>query len=195
MDNATTGTMPQPGRSRQTAAEAIRAGQDRFVSIWGDMGSAWGIPRSMAEVHALLYINEAPMTADEIVERLTISRGSVSMTLRSLLDWGIVQRTHRRGDRKEYFRAEKDVWEMFRIILRERKRREIDPVLVALYECRDITSPIHLADKESEEVSAHNRRLDQMLEMMELVDRLAGRFVSPAGKGLRLAASVLGKAI
>lgn len=182
-------------RTRLTSSAALQAGQDRFVALWGDMGSSWGIPRTMAEVHALLYINADPMSADDIAQRLSISRGSVSMTLRSLMDWGIVQRTHRRGERREYFRAEQDVWEMFRIILRERKRREIDPVLVALYECRDLTSPERVTDARDARLGDHNARLDRMLEMIELIDRLAGRFVAPAGKGLRFAATVLGKAI
>lgn len=110
------------------------------MAIWGEMGSSWGIPRTMAEVHALLYITNEAMCTDDLMQRLQISRGNASMSLRSLTDWGIVTRVHKRGDRKEYFRAEQDVWQMFRTILRERKRREIDPVLASLYECRDLTS-------------------------------------------------------
>lgn len=101
------------------------------------MGSSWGIPRTMAEVHALLYIVGEPLNTDQIMARLSISRGSASMSLKSLHDWGLIARAHRRGDRKEYFRAEQDVWQVFRIITRERKRREIDPVLMALHECRE----------------------------------------------------------
>jgi len=174
--------------------EAIRAGQDRFISIWGEMGSSWGIPRTMAEVHALLYISDEPMCTDEIMDRLRISRGSASTSIRNLLDWGVLNRSHKRGDRKDYFRAEQDVWQMFRIILRERKRREIDPVLMSLYECRDFTSNETIGDTSSNEaVTHHNTRLDAMLRFMELIDTLADEFISPAGHGLRAAAGLLGK--
>ena len=95
----------------------LREPQDRFVSVWGQMGSAWGISRTMAEVHALLFITGEPLCTDEIMDRLEISRGNASMSLRALTDWGVVTRTHKRGDRKEYFRAEQDVWAMFRVIV------------------------------------------------------------------------------
>src|SRR5690242_11423138 len=101
-----------------TASNLVRA-QDEFVAAWGKMGAAWGISRTMAEVHALLYITGRPMNTDEVMERLQISRGNASMSVRALVDWGVVERTHKRGDRKEYFLAEQDVWTMFRAILRE----------------------------------------------------------------------------
>ncbi len=190
-------TGKRSSRSRPTrASKALREGQNRFVSIWGEMGSSWGIPRTMAEVHALLYIVGEPLNTDQIMERLAISRGSASMSLKSLHDWGLVGRAHKRGDRKEYFRAEQDVWQVFRIITRERKRREIDPVLMALHDCRDVTGP-RAADLESCEtdVESHNDRLDRMIEFIELIDSLADQFVSPAGKGLQLAVGLLGKAV
>ena len=109
--------------------------QDRFIGLWGEMGSAWGIPRTMAEVHALLYISGEPMNTDDVMARLRISRGNASMTLRTLCEWGIVSRVHNRGDRKEYFRAEQDVWKLFATIVRERKRREFDPLLDAMRAC------------------------------------------------------------
>ena len=186
-----------PGeRADAQARRALRAGQDRFINLWGDMGSVWGIPRTMAEIHALLYIAGEPLNAEEIVARLAISRGSASMSLKALIDWGLVVRTHKRGDRKEYFKAEQDVWQLFRIILRERKRREIDPVLVALYECRDFTGEKAIGEGVADPaVRDHNRRLDEMLKFLSLVDALAERFTNPAGKGLRWAAGLLGKAV
>lgn len=179
-----------------SSQDAIRKGLDRFIAIWGEMGNSWGIPRTMAEVHALLYLAGEPLCTDDIMDRLHISRGSASMSIRSLLDWGVLSRVHKRGDRKEYFQAEQDVWRMFRTILRERKRREIDPVLMALYECRDLTGPDSVgpeAERANSAVREHNDRLDRMLEFMELVDTLADQFISPAGKGLRVAAGLLGK--
>ncbi len=190
-------TGKRSSRSRPArASKALREGQNRFVSIWGEMGSSWGIPRTMAEVHALLYIVGEPLNTDQIMERLAISRGSASMSLKSLHDWGLVSRAHKRGDRKEYFRAEQDVWQVFRIITRERKRREIDPVLMALHDCRDVTGPRAAElDNPETDVESHNERLDRMIEFIELIDSLADQFVSPAGKGLQLAVGLLGKAV
>jgi DNA-binding transcriptional regulator GbsR (MarR family) len=180
--------------------------QDRFIAGWGQMGSSWGISRTMAEVHALLYVTGEPLNTDDIMERLQISRGNASMSLRSLLDWGIVSRAHKRGDRKEYFEAEQDVWTMFRAVVRERMKREVDPLLASLYEIRDLTSLERLragvagqkAAMGSEERHAaleHNKRLDAMLEFLQTLEKLSHRFVSPAGRGLQAAASVLNKVI
>lgn len=170
--------------------------QDRFVAAWGQMGAAWGISRTMAEVHALLYITGAPMNADEIMDRLRISRGNASMSLRALVDWGIVSRTLRRGDRREYFRAEQDVWAMVRAIVRERMKREMDPVLATLYEVRDLTALERrraVSPETRRAILEHNRRIDAMLDLFRTMEALSDRFVSPAGRGLRLAASVLGR--
>ncbi|MBL0928283.1 MAG: hypothetical protein IBJ11_11640, partial [Phycisphaerales bacterium] len=123
------------------AAKVITEAQDRFIATWGQMGSAWGISRTMAEVHALLYITGQDLCTDDVMDRLQISRGNASMSLRGLQDWGLIDRVHKRGDRKEYFRAESDVWTMFKTIARERKKRELDPVVASLYEIRDLTGP------------------------------------------------------
>lgn len=177
------------------AAEQLRAAQDKFVAAWGQMGSAWGISRTMAEVHALLFITGEPMCTDDIMERLAISRGNASMSLRALLDWGIAVRSHKRGDRKEYFQGEQDVWSLFRVIVRERMKREVDPLLVSLYEIRDMTDPVRgtkpATGDEKTRVAAHNRRLDEMLEFFRTVETLSQRFVSPQGRGLQIAASML----
>lgn len=181
-----------------TASNLVRA-QDEFVAAWGKMGAAWGISRTMAEVHALLYITGRPMNTDEVMERLQISRGNASMSVRALVDWGVVERTHKRGDRKEYFLAEQDVWTMFRAILRERLKREIDPTLAALYETRDLTSVESARGRaaataeEKQAVVEHNQRLDAMIEFFKIADKFSQRFVSPSGRGLQLAATVLNK--
>lgn len=174
-------------------AAEIREAQDRFVAAWGQMGSAWGISRTQAEVHALLYISGEPMSAEELMERLQISRGNASMSVRALLEWGIVSRTHRRGDRREYYLAEADVWTMFRAILRERMKREVDPLLAQLYEIRDMTEPRSKRGA-GPEVASHNRRLDEVLGVLNTIEKLSQSFVSPSGRGLRVAASVLSKA-
>lgn len=178
------------------SASKLAQAQDRFIALWGRMASSWAIPRTMAEVHALLYIVGEPMNTDGVMTRLGISRGNASMTLRKLLDWGIVSRVHLRGDRKEYFQAEQDVGKLFRTILAERKKREIDPLIEALNACRDLTASRRgrsIGPKASA-VEAHNERLDAMLEFVQMIDAISGRLMSPSGKGLKLAVKLLAKA-
>jgi DNA-binding transcriptional regulator GbsR (MarR family) len=187
--------------------KALTQAQDRFIAVWGQMAGAWGISRTMAEVHALLYISGQEMCTDDIMDRLEISRGNASMSLRALLDWGIVDRAHRRGDRKEYFKAEQDVWAMFRAIVRERITREVDPLLASMHEIRDMTAPLErgrnrkvdaapeavLTPEQKRALAEHNTRLDEMLEFFQTLERLGHRFVSPAGKGLQVAATLLNR--
>jgi len=108
--------------------------REKFILHWGEMGSLWGINRTMAQAHALLFISPEPLSAKEIMEELQISRGNVSMALRELIAWGIASRVHIKGERREYYTTEKDVWTMFRIIARERKKREVDPTINVLRE-------------------------------------------------------------
>jgi hypothetical protein len=103
-----------------------------LVRRWGDMGGYWGINRTMAELHALLFVTRKPLCTDDIMEQLQISRGNASMNLRALVDWGLIERVHRFGDRKEYFQADADVWHMFETIMRERRRREVEPIVATL---------------------------------------------------------------
>src|SRR3954466_11058149 len=104
----------------------------QFVEHWGMMARSWGINATMGELFALLYITGTDWTADDLRERLHVSRGNVSMNLRELMGWGVVHKVHRQGQRREFYRAETDVWILFRRILGERKRRELDPTLVVL---------------------------------------------------------------
>ena len=170
--------------------QRLRDAQDRFVATWGQMGSAWGISRTIAEIHALLFIVAEPLCTDDVMDRLEISRGNASMSLRALLDWGIITKVHKRGDRKEYFQAEQDVPTMFQTIARERKKRELDPVIASLYEIRDITSK----PSSSDEISAHNTRLDNMLEFISMLDKLGQAMVSPDADGLQAFMSMLAQA-
>ena len=175
------------GPTPEAGSDPLREAQDRFVAVWGQMAGAWGISRTMAEVHALLYISGEPLCTDDIMERLDISRGNASMSLRALLDWGIVERAHKRGDRKEYFNCEQDVWTMFRAIVRERIKREVDPLLASLFEIRDLTPESKVPG-----ATTHNERLDALVDFFSTVEKLGARFVSPPGRGLQLAASLLG---
>src|SRR2546425_9931337 len=109
--------------------------QQKFVLHWGEMGTRWGINRTVAQIHALLYLSEKPLHAEQIAETLAVARSNVSTSLKELQAWGIVKRVHVLGDKRDHFESMKEVWEMFRIVLDERKRREIDPTLAMLREC------------------------------------------------------------
>jgi DNA-binding transcriptional regulator GbsR (MarR family) len=104
----------------------------QFIEAWGAFATQWGINRAMAQIHALLLVSGEPITADEIMEKLSMSRGNVSMNLRALQDWGIVSKYVRTGERKEFFVADKDIWTVARKIMSERKKRELDPVVASL---------------------------------------------------------------
>ncbi|MBL7697880.1 MAG: MarR family transcriptional regulator [Chitinophagaceae bacterium] len=106
--------------------------KNQFVQAWGTLGSKWGINRTMAQLHALLMISPDPMSAEELMEELNISRGNVNMNIRELIDWGLVEKVHKPRDRKEYFWAEKDIWKITKQVARERKKRELEPVLRVL---------------------------------------------------------------
>jgi DNA-binding transcriptional regulator GbsR (MarR family) len=185
------------GRPSMSPEDALAAAEDRFVAVWGQMAGAWGISRTMAEVHALLYITGRDLCTDDIMERLQISRGNASMSTRALVDWGIVSRVNKRGDRKEYFQAEQDVWAMFRAIVRERMNREVDPLLASLHEIRDMTGVETSGAKPTgelrEQIANQKERIDAMLEFFVTLEKLGARFVSPSGRGLQLAASLLSK--
>src|SRR5213078_893853 len=129
---------PAPKASAADTA-ALQAARDEFITQWGTMGSAWGVNRTMAQIHALLITATQPLTTDEIMNDLRISRGNANMNLRELCGWGLIRSVIRKGERKEYFEAEKDVWKMFCIIVRERKRREIRPAINVLKDCIDRT--------------------------------------------------------
>lgn len=109
--------------------------EQKFILHWGEMGTRWGINRTVAQVHALLFLSPKPLHAKEIANTLAVARSNVSNSLRELQGWGVVRVTHLLGDRRDHFESVKDVWEIFRIVAEERKRREIDPTLRVLQEC------------------------------------------------------------
>src|SRR3977135_11144 len=109
--------------------------QQKFILHWGEMGTRWGINRTVAQIHALLFISPKPLHAEDIAETLSVARSNVSTSLKELQGWGIVKMVHVLGDKRDHFESMKDVWEMFRVVLDERKRREIDPTLAMLHEC------------------------------------------------------------
>src|SRR6476659_10248175 len=113
---------------------ALTPTEQKFIVHWGEMGTRWGINRTVAQIHALLFLSTAPLHAEEIAATLGVARSNVSTSLRELQGWGIVRVTHLLGDRRDHFESMKDVWEMFRIIVDERKKREADPVVAMLRE-------------------------------------------------------------
>jgi len=106
--------------------------RQHFISSWGAFGTHWGINRTMAQIHALLLISPDPITQDDIMEQLNISRGNTNMNIRELINWGLVERVLLSGERKEYFSAEKDIWKVVKLIVKERKKRELEPMLQLL---------------------------------------------------------------
>ncbi len=119
----------------KTTARRLSPVQQKFILHWGEMGTRWGVNRTVAQVHALLYLSPAPLDADDIVETLAVARSNVSTSLKELQGWGIVKLVHVLGDKRDHFESLKDVWEMFRIVMDERKKREFDPTMRMLHEC------------------------------------------------------------
>src|SRR6266542_2557883 len=114
---------------------ALSPMQQQFILHWGEMGTRWGINRTVAQIHALLYLSPKPLNAHDLVETLAVARSNVSTSLKELQGWGIVKLVHVMGDKRDHFESMKDVWEMFRVVLDERKKREIDPTVAMLREC------------------------------------------------------------
>jgi DNA-binding transcriptional regulator GbsR (MarR family) len=190
--HSSTPTIDGSSSDRAASDSALQRSREAFISHWGEMGSSWGVPRSMAEIHALLFIEGRPMNADEIMDRLQISRGNVSTTLRQLADWGIVTRVRQRGDRKDYFEAEQDVWNLLSLIVRARKRRELEPLLAALEEAKSLaTDSRSSGSDDAKAVKAHVARLDSMNDALKRLDRLSDRFIGRGGKGLDVAVRLL----
>src|SRR5687768_12764638 len=125
--------------------------EQKFVLHWGEMGTRWGINRTVAQIHALLYISPRPLPAEDIAETLAVARSNVSTSLKELQGWGIVKLVHVLGDKRDHFESLKDVWEMFRRVLDERKRREIDPTLALLRDCIAEAEKDKETDKYTEE--------------------------------------------
>jgi DNA-binding transcriptional regulator GbsR (MarR family) len=177
--------------------ERLVSAQDTFIRRWGEMGQTWGINRTMAEIHALLYIVAQPLCTDDVMERLNISRGNASMSLRALCDWGIIRRLHKRGERREYFESLSDVWEMFSIIAAERKRREMDPVLETIKQCQKMLdeSSIGKSAAKREDVQLTRQRLAGMEEFMAVTNKIFQQFVTNAKSGLTRVVKVLLKAL
>ena len=179
--------------TKSSAADASEAAQlaaarDEFVMQWGAIGSAWGINRTMAQIHALLIVTPHALSTDEVMEELKISRGNAHTNLKELVTWGLVRIVVKKGERREFFEAEKDVWVIFTIVTRERKKREIEPALGALNHCAETTRELSSA-----EGKAFYSQMRQLEEFVGFASKVADKVGSMKhGFAIQLAAKLLG---
>ncbi len=152
---------------KDEAAQKLMEAREDFVSQWGAIGSAWGINRTMAQIHALLMTSPRALSTDEIMEDLRISRGNANTNLRDLVGWGLIRTVLRKGERKEYFEAEKDVWKMACTVARERKRREISPAMEVLQRCAEKTKGLKSADAKN-----FHDQMSAVLNFLRLSERV-----------------------
>jgi DNA-binding transcriptional regulator GbsR (MarR family) len=169
-------------------AAKLKATRAEFVSQWGALGTQWGINRTMAMIHALLMTSAEPLTTDEVMEELSISRGNAHANLKELVAWGLVKVVVRLGERRDFFEAEKDVWQIFTIVARERKRRELEPAVALLQRCADESAEIATA-----EGRAFHAQICQLEEFAGFAAKMADKVSAMKhGFALQLAAKLLG---
>ena len=147
----------------------LQEGKDKFIQSWGALGSSWGINRTMAQIHALLLISPEALSAEEIMEELQISRGNANMNIRALIDWGLVYKELKPGERKEFFVAEKDMWEVVKNIIIQRKKRELEPMLRVLDEISSVNPESEEAEEFIEvirEIKLFSNKADSTLDTL-----------------------------
>ena len=145
----------------------LAEGKQKFIEAWGRIGSEWGINRTMAQVHALLLISPEALTTEEVMEELNISRGNANMTLRDLINWGLIEKQHKPGERKEYFAADKDIWNVARQVAKERKKRELEPMLKVLKELSTVEG-----DKNDKAYATFNKSVTDINKLANNADRM-----------------------
>lgn len=148
-----------------TSAVALSPVTERFILHWGEMGARWGINRTVAQIHALLYVSTRALNAEQIAATLSVARSNVSNSLRELQGWGIIRVVHVLGDRRDHFESLTDVWQLFTIIMNERKRREVDPTIVLLREC---------VEELRQQKSPDTHTLGRLTELLGFIDLMAG---------------------
>jgi DNA-binding transcriptional regulator GbsR (MarR family) len=174
-------------KGRAVTENALMQTRSLFIRRWGEMGATWGISRTMAEIHALLFLTGSPHCTDDIMEQLQVSRGNASMNLRQLVNWGLIRRTHIRGDRKEYFISDLDAWQMFETITRERRRREVEPIIETIDRCRQglAAEMDQLSTDERAEAERYDEKLKDMIEFIHAVNALLDTVLSAGGGKIR----------
>lgn len=143
----------------------LNEAKEKFIQTWGSLASSWGINRTMAMVHALLLVSETSLSTDDIMETLLISRGNANMNIRELMDWGIVRKELKMGERKEFFVADKDIWNVFKQIVKERRKRELEPVIASIEELKKV-------DNEGGEAAEFMALMDNLLHVTTKVNVL-----------------------
>jgi DNA-binding transcriptional regulator GbsR (MarR family) len=149
----------------------LEEAKQRFVETWGTLGTNWGINRTMAQIHALLLVTDELLSTDQIMETLDISRGNANMNLRALIDWGLAERRLKPGERMEFFAGEKDIWKVAVKIIRERRKREIDPLRSTLRDLKMIDDK----DLKKEEYKTFMKLIDDIDSYAESLDRVADK--------------------
>lgn len=145
----------------------ISEAKQQFINSWGAFGTQWGINRTMAQIHALLLISPQPITQDDIMEQLNVSRGNVNMNIRDLINWGLVERVIVSGERKEYFTAEKDIWKVATLIIKERKKQELDPMIKLLGQLEKVEG-----DKRDKEIKEFTDTIGNIKKLGSQADKL-----------------------
>jgi HTH-type transcriptional regulator, glycine betaine synthesis regulator len=181
-------------------ASVLEQSKALLVRRWGEMGGYWGISRTMAEIHALLFVSGGPLCTDDVMRQLHVSRGNASMNLRALVDWGLIERVHQLGDRKEYFQADTNVWHMFETIMRERRRREVEPIIATIDRCRQMVEGARGDDTVAvEQTGDYRRRLGELQDFLttmsalfELVLQMGGERVAGVAQVLTAASGAAG---
>ena len=163
---------------------ALAEAREEFVSQWGAIGTGWGINRTVAKIHALLITSPEALSTDDVMDTLEISRGNANTSLRELVSWKLIRPVVKQGERKEFFEAEKDVWKMACTIARERKRREIEPAMAVVKECKEKTEGAR-----SEEETEFNKQMGELLEFMEFASSMLNKVAgSQEGTMMKMAA-------
>ena len=169
-------------------SEKLKQARDEFVSQWGALGTQWGINRTMAQIHALLMTAPQPMTTDDVMKDLEVSRGNAHTNLKELVAWGLIRSVVKKGERREFFEAEKDVWQIFTIVARERKRREIEPVMALLNKCAEDSEGINTL-----EGKAFYEQMRALGDFVGFASKMSDRISSMKhGFALQMAAKLLG---
>jgi DNA-binding transcriptional regulator GbsR (MarR family) len=144
----------------------LNEAKEKFIQHWGSLGSKWGINRTMAQIHALFLISEDTLSAEEVMDALKISRGNANMNIRTLIDWGLVYKEYKIGERKEFFKGEKDIWKVAQRVIKIRQRQELDPIVQALVELQNVQSD----SKNKEDVAHFLAQINSIKSLAELAD-------------------------
>lgn len=171
----------------KVAEDKLKKAKGEFIAQWGALGTQWGINRTMAQIHALLMTSPGAMCTDEVMEELSVSRGNAHTNLKELVNWGLVRMIVVKGDRRDFYEAEKDVWQIFTIIARERKRREIEPAVALLNKCAEETKGL-----KGEDARSFHKQVKELGEFVTFASKMSDRVSSMKhGLAIQLASKIL----